>query len=124
MGPGIGKLHRACRTFYQIASIYLSQPGSDAAASMPPGTNPSGLPSIQYPLQHGSSAALENGMNPSDTMIPDLPLFPQDWDVMLDGWDLGTDNGPDVMSIFLEQYLPSNEGLQNDSLTNEHEPFG
>ncbi|KAI1627569.1 hypothetical protein EDD37DRAFT_266206 [Exophiala viscosa] len=124
MGPGIGKLHRACRTFYQIATIYLSQPGSDVAASMSQGLNKSSHASIQHPLQHGSSVPVEYGVHPNDTMIPDLPLFPQDWDVMLDGWDLGTDGGPGVMSTFLEQYLPSSDDVRNDMSTDRQQPFG
>ncbi|KAK4934577.1 hypothetical protein LTR10_024197 [Elasticomyces elasticus] len=123
MGPGIGKLYRACRIFYQIASIYLSQPGSDVAASVSQGLGSSSYASTRHPLQHGSFAPLENGMHLGDTMIPDLPLFPQDWDVMLDGWDLGTDSGPGAMSTFLEQYLPSDEGVRNDVPTDGQEPF-
>ena len=74
MGPGIGKLHRACRTFYQIASIYLSQPGSDIAASMSQGTHPSSHTSTQYSSQHGVSASFEHGMPLTDTVIPDLKI--------------------------------------------------
>lgn len=100
MSPGIGKLHRACQIFYRIAAIYLDQAGSDVSASVPLTSNPSSHASAQNSCQHGESASFEHGMSLADTTISDLPLFPQDWDVMLDGWDLGTDGGPTVMSTF------------------------
>lgn len=118
ISAGTAKLHRACRTFYQIATLYLEQTDPEIDASMPPRSNSSSH-AAQHPSQHGGSGSHEHGMQFTDTTISNLPLFPQDWDVMLDGWDLGTDGGPTVMSTFFEQYLTSGDGVPNDTTTDE-----
>ncbi|KAJ9502416.1 hypothetical protein H2202_002482 [Exophiala xenobiotica] len=93
MSPGVGKLYRACRIFYQIASMVLAQDGVgnesvlQGHACPPPATSTHALP------QHLVPAWFQASFSSPDAGMPELPLFQQDWDAMLDGWDLGTDGG-------------------------------
>ena len=65
--PGVAKLHDACQTFYNLAKAYMAQTVESGESSKGP--------------LHQRPAAVEA----SDT----ISLNGQDWDAMLDDWDLG-----------------------------------
>lgn len=91
MSPGVGKLYRACRIFYQIASMYLAQDGVDDEPVLQGPAYPPAASSMQVLPQYLVPAWLQASFSSSDAGMPELPLFQQDWNDMLDGWDLGTD---------------------------------
>jgi hypothetical protein len=103
LSPSVSKLYRACRIFYQIAKIYLSHraetpinPGSKGALPRPAATVPS-----------NDSPEPPPAPDP-DIDLPDFPLSHEDWNGMLDDFDLGlgAENARE-MSTFFEQYLSS-----------------
>ena len=101
LSQSVSKLHRACRIFYQIAKIYMNHrpqtvepPGYQGdmpqpSASLPLTETPQQLPQLD-----------------SDIDLPDFPLSHEDWNGMLDEWDLGlgAENAREMSSYF-EQYL-------------------
>ncbi|OCT48870.1 fungal specific transcription factor domain protein [Cladophialophora carrionii] len=126
LSASVSKLYRACRIFYQIAKTYMSHPvesgplAAAAAAAAPHG---------QYDTATAAAAARASAVVPSNTSpqaqyttyapdlasdidLPDFPLSQEDWNGMLDEWDLGlgAENARE-MSAFFEQYLSgSNAG--------------
>jgi hypothetical protein len=63
---GVAKLHDACRTFFNLAQAYIAQTNKKRDSN--------GGPLHQQPTAE----------------VLDLTsLYGQDWDAMLDGWDLG-----------------------------------
>ncbi|KAJ9615532.1 hypothetical protein H2200_001607 [Cladophialophora chaetospira] len=108
VSASVSKLYKACRIFYQIAKIYLSQPAEklrlqDNQQTPRPTTI---LPSNASLQQQYTTSAQETG---GDIDLPDFPLSQQDWNGMLDEWDLGLGaENARQMSAFFEQYLTSN----------------
>ncbi|EXJ56725.1 hypothetical protein A1O7_07069 [Cladophialophora yegresii CBS 114405] len=109
LSASVSKLYRACRIFYQIAKTYMSRPAEsrppvpDARASAIVPSNTS--PQAQYTTTYAPDPA-------SDIDLPDFPLSQEDWNGMLDEWDLGlgAENARE-MSAYFEQYLSgSNAG--------------
>ena len=100
----VSKLYRACRIFYQIAKLYLSQRDKDPQS-----------PAVQKALPNPSTTvpsddAQQVPFDP-DVELPDFPLSHADWNGMLDEWDLGLGAGnAREMSFFFEPYLTSGSG--------------
>jgi hypothetical protein len=142
LSASVSKLYRACRIFYQIAKIYLTRPtteseiGSESSRRQQQPVSP---PSVSVPSTMMSSSPQEQNHHPTTTTtttttttdvrdpgsdidididLPDFPLSQEDWNGMLDEWDLGlgAENARE-MSAFFEQYLSggSNAGAgRND----------
>ncbi|KAK6366298.1 hypothetical protein LTS17_010804 [Exophiala oligosperma] len=107
MSPGVGKLHRACQTFYQIASIYLAQARADNNGTQVRDFFDSSTPSRQT-VPHHAQAPAQTSISSLDATLSELPLFQQDWDDILEGWHLRTDGGDSGdISTFFGQYLGS-----------------
>jgi hypothetical protein len=127
MSPRVAKLYRACRTFYEIGTLYLGQSGRPNNASAYQSSHPPvAIAADQIPQQPSMSSSLQSDSHFASSLIPDLPLFQPDLDGMLDAWDLGLDNenGRD-MSTFLEQYLySSGSGLTRGRLLGNEGAFG
>ena len=64
--PGVAKLHDACETFFNLAKAYMAQ------------TIKKGQP-YEGPLPQ----------QPATEAFDPTSLYGQDWDAMLDDWDLG-----------------------------------
>lgn len=115
LSAAVSKLYRACRIFYQVAKIYLAHPKKDTGAeqhqqqTINPAEDASRLltsapvPSNDFPRQPTTRQPPETDV---DIDLPDFPLSQQDWNGMLDDWDLGlgAENARE-MSVFFEQYL-------------------
>ncbi|ETI26260.1 hypothetical protein G647_03037 [Cladophialophora carrionii CBS 160.54] len=121
LSASVSKLYRACRIFYQIAKTYMSHPAESrplAAAAAPDGQYDAAtaaarasavVPSNTSPQAQYTTYAPDSA---SDIDLPDFPLSHEDWNGMLDEWDLGlgAENARE-MSAFFEQYLSgSNAG--------------
>ena len=63
---GVAKLHLACETFFKLASAYMAQ--------------------VIKKSESSESQLLEQ---PVAKAFGPASLYGQDWDTMLDGWDLG-----------------------------------
>ena len=110
LSPNVSKLHKACHIFYQIAKTYLSHPAaksqqSDSQQMVNPSTI---LPSTMPPTQQ-QTTFLRDPVGDID--LPDFPLSHEDFNGMLDEWDLGIGaENARQMSAFFEQYMPNGTG--------------
>lgn len=117
LSAAVSKLYRACRIFYQIAKIYLRHPKTERVEEQHPqqtinpkddGSRSRSLPTAAVPsndFQH-QTTAWQPPETDVDIDLPDFPLSQQDWNGMLDDWDLGlgAENARE-MSMYFEQYL-------------------
>lgn len=101
---GVDKLQKACKTFSQIARIYLDQ--TEIAVQqrfqqepLAPSSNPQLNHSTPNPAMPSLS---QPDLQMFDTLLPDLPLSQQAFDGLFDGWDLGVanDNAREISSYF------------------------
>ena len=91
LSPAVSKLYRACRIFPQIAKIYLMQradnapktPGSQKVVVSQPSS--AFMPSNDFLERHQPIDG--------DIDLPDFPLSHEDWNGMLDEWDIGIGAG-------------------------------
>ncbi|KIW20124.1 hypothetical protein PV08_00699 [Exophiala spinifera] len=114
MSPGAGKLYRSCQKFYQIASIYLAQVKADNNESQQGSSfdsSGSSARKVSQPAQAPAPAPAQTSISSLDASMSELPLFQQDWDEMLEGWQLRTDGGDTGdISAFFGQYLGGGAG--------------
>ncbi len=110
LSASVSKLYRACRIFYQIAKIYLSHPATNSQPSNSQQALRATtiLPSHMSPNQQYTTAIPDSG---GDIDLPDLPLSHEDFNGMLDEWDLGIGaENARQMSAYFEQYLSTGSG--------------
>ncbi|RVX75638.1 hypothetical protein B0A52_00991 [Exophiala mesophila] len=113
---GVDKLQKACKTFTEIARIYLDQtetavqqrfqqePQVTSTTSTTTTNNPQ-LNHTTEPVNPAIPSLSQPDMTMFDTLLPDLPLSQQAFDGLFDGWDLGVanDNAREISSYF--EYL-------------------
>ncbi|KAL8991741.1 MAG: hypothetical protein Q9169_007695 [Polycauliona sp. 2 TL-2023] len=96
--PTIKKLHYACNSFHQIAKAYIARQSQHIP---PAGTDPVGTFTDWQNMNGLGDAAFQP--------MSDSLLSQQDWDLMLNDWDLGLGTlDARQMSSFLE-LLPSSQ---------------
>ena len=80
---GVAKLHDACKTFFELATTYMAQTVKKAEFCEDS--------SLQQPVAEG--------FDPTS-------LYGQDWDTMLDNWDLGLagESAREISSFLTENF--------------------
>lgn len=120
LNPGVGRIYRACRIFYHVATVYFgngagqtSSPNQQNGQQQPESAQP------VYPARLSASSSLPPDPQVANVGLQDFPLSQQDWDGMLDEWDLGLGaESAREMSSFFESYLSGSGQMGNMQMGN------
>jgi len=96
--PSGKKLYDVCRSFYQLANFSVARKTAVSGAQSHPIA--SATQEFDHPVEWGFSEQLDN----TDTPLHEHILASQDWDTVMNEFELGI--GAGTMASFIEPYIP------------------